>query len=157
MWANIWRYPPYRLCFLLRAVYNTLPSPANLGGISDIPDCILCGKPGTLEYVLSSCQITHASGRYTWMHYQVQREFADILEQERKHRSKRKSGVFIQLVKEGHKSKPRKSERDEILDQANDWAMAVELGIRLFLRDCDHNIMARHCFVVPKKKEGHSY
>ena len=133
-WAEIWRYQTYQLSFLLRSVYDTLPSPANLHrwNLSDTPECTLCGKRGTLEHVLSSCQVALTQGRYTWRHDQVLRELADSLEQERKSRPKKKKGVSIQFVKEGEKAnKARHAGLGGILDQADDWTMAVDLGTRL--------------------------
>jgi len=72
-WADIWRSEPLRISFLLRSVYDLLPSPANLHrwGKRDDPTCQLCGKIGTLEHTLSSCQTALTQGRYRWRHDNV--------------------------------------------------------------------------------------
>ena len=56
-WQDIWSYQPLRLSFLVRSVYDVLPSPANLHrwGLTEQPQCQLCGGIGTLEHILSSC------------------------------------------------------------------------------------------------------
>jgi hypothetical protein len=134
-WAEIWRYPPYQLQFLLRSVYDTLPSQANLHRwkLVDTPDCNLCGARGTLDHVLSSCHVALTQGRYTWRHDQVLREVADTLERERKSRNKPanpKAGL-IMFVKEGQTKKPPPVTATGILHQAPDWKMACDLDKRL--------------------------
>lgn len=49
-WSKLWRLQPFRIGFLLRSVYNTLPSPANLArwGLREDPLCKLYGRKGTL-------------------------------------------------------------------------------------------------------------
>ena len=85
-WGDIWKYEPLRFSFLLRSVYDLLPSPANpcRWGLTTDPKCSLCDKPGTLENVLSSCSTALTQGRYRWRHDSVLRELADWLEKERK-------------------------------------------------------------------------
>jgi hypothetical protein len=102
-WADIWKFEPTRLSFLLRSVYDLLPSPTNLyrWGLSDDPKCHLCSKQGTLEHVLSSCSTALSQGRYRWRHDMVLRELANLLEGERK--KERKTGTSarqISFVKE---------------------------------------------------------
>ena len=85
-WADIWHYQPLRLKFLLRSVYDLLPSPADLHiwGLVEDPRCHLCDKPGTMQHALSSCQTALAQSRYGWRHDTVLRELADTLELERR-------------------------------------------------------------------------
>ena len=85
-WGDIWKYEPLRFSFLLRSVYDLLPSPANLcrWGLTTDPKCSLCDKPGTLDHVLLSCSTALTQGRYRWRHDSVLREFAGWLEKERK-------------------------------------------------------------------------
>ena len=85
-WGDICKYEPLRFSFLLRSVYDLLPSPANLcrWGLTTDPKCSLYDKPGTLEHVLSSCSTVLKQGRYRWRHDSVLRELADWLEKERK-------------------------------------------------------------------------
>ena len=85
-WADIWQYEPLRLKFLLRSVYDVLPSPVNLchWNLTDNPKCILCEKRGTLDHIMSSCKVALSQGRYRWRHGTVLRELIHILELERK-------------------------------------------------------------------------
>ena len=69
-WSDIWKYEPLRLHFLIRSVYDTLPSPANLyqWKLREDPNCVLCGRKGTMYHILSSCTVSLAQGRYRWRH-----------------------------------------------------------------------------------------
>ncbi|XP_060083178.1 uncharacterized protein LOC132562453 [Ylistrum balloti] len=87
-WADIWKLEPCRIQFLLRSVYDVLPTPTNLHrwGMTENPNCPLCDQPGNLAHVLSSCNTALTQGRYTWRHNNVLRELADTLEKERQKR-----------------------------------------------------------------------
>ena len=84
-WRELWRMDPLRISFLLRSVYDVLPSPSNLlkRGLLETPDCQLCGARGTLAHILSGCKLALQQGRCRWRHDQVLRTLADILERER--------------------------------------------------------------------------
>ncbi|XP_060603812.1 uncharacterized protein LOC132756698 [Ruditapes philippinarum] len=45
-WQELWSYEPLQLSFLLRSVYDLLPSPTNLKlwKLSEDPSCLLCGN-----------------------------------------------------------------------------------------------------------------
>ncbi|GFO04289.1 reverse transcriptase [Plakobranchus ocellatus] len=66
-WNDIWHMAPLRISFLIRSVYDLLPSNANLvrWGKKDDPTCPLCQGRQTTEHVLSSCKVAHSQGRYT--------------------------------------------------------------------------------------------
>ena len=83
-WKDIWSYQPLRLSFLLRSVYDVLPSPANLHrwGLAEQPQCQLCGGIGTLEHILSSCKTSLTQGRYRWRHDTILKDMAEIIETE---------------------------------------------------------------------------
>ena len=72
-WKDIWQLPPLRLGFLIRAVYDQLPTKANLlrWGKEEDPDCPLCKKRQTLNHVLAACPVALGLGRYTWRHNRV--------------------------------------------------------------------------------------
>ncbi|XP_052238637.1 uncharacterized protein LOC127849934 [Dreissena polymorpha] len=84
-WGDIWKYEPFRCSFLLRSVYDLLPSPANLcrWGLTEDPKYSLYDRVGTLKHVLSSCTTALTQGKYRWRHDLVLRELADWLEKER--------------------------------------------------------------------------
>ncbi|GFO46899.1 reverse transcriptase [Plakobranchus ocellatus] len=58
-WNEVWHMTPFRISFLIRAVYDLLPSYANLlrWGMKDDPTCPLCQSTQTTEHVLSSCKV----------------------------------------------------------------------------------------------------
>ncbi|CAC5405498.1 unnamed protein product [Mytilus coruscus] len=60
-WAELWRIEPFRISFMLRSVYDTLPSPSNLHqwGLIEEPSCRLCGERGTMAHILSGCKVGH--------------------------------------------------------------------------------------------------
>ena len=159
-WGDIWKYEPLRFYFLLRSVYDLLPSPANLcrWGLTTDPKCSLCDKPGTLEHVLSSCSTALTQGRYRWRHDSVLRELADWLEKERKkeHGNNPQHGQ-IAFVKSGDTRKTQtaqptlqnrsvgsstgkptlqnRSVGSSILGDTTGWNMEVDLGKRLVFPD----------------------
>ena len=56
-----------RIKFLIKLVYDLLPTPANKSkwfGEDDI--CNLCNERGTLNHILSGCKMALSQGRYTW-------------------------------------------------------------------------------------------
>ncbi|XP_076155564.1 uncharacterized protein LOC143138951 [Alosa pseudoharengus] len=133
-WTELWRLEPFRVSFLLRSVYDTLPSPANLArwGLREDPLCKLCGKRGTLAHILAGCQIALAQGRYRWRHDQVLRVMADIFEQARRRPQPTKPQVpSMQFVRAGEKPSSVKRARTNILLGAQGWEMSVDLGKKL--------------------------
>ncbi|VDI43593.1 Hypothetical predicted protein [Mytilus galloprovincialis] len=81
--------------------------------LSETPDCPLCGNRGTLQHVLSGCNIALTQGRYTWRHNQVLRELAEVIEKQRKDAKHiRNKPIKIQFVKEGEVG--QKSKKDHI-------------------------------------------
>ncbi|KAI7804749.1 hypothetical protein IRJ41_017191, partial [Triplophysa rosa] len=71
---SLWEADFHRVRFLVQAVYDALPSPANLHvwGKSETPSCLLCSGRSSLEHLLSSCPKALADGRYRWRHDQHQ-------------------------------------------------------------------------------------
>ena len=108
-WNDLWKFEPLRIEFLLRSVYDLLPSPANFcrWTLTDNLACPLCERRDTLDHILSSCNVALTQGRYTWMHNHVLREMADTLEHERKKKITRIKPETnpIAFVKEGQKTK----------------------------------------------------
>ena len=71
-WNDIWSMPPLRLSFVIRSLYDQLPSRDNLRkwGMIENSRCVLC-EVQTLRHVLSSCKYALEQGRCTWRHNQV--------------------------------------------------------------------------------------
>ncbi|GFO15296.1 reverse transcriptase [Plakobranchus ocellatus] len=72
---------PLRISFLIRSVYDLLPSNVNLvrWGKKDDPTCPLCKGRQTTEHVLSSCKVALSQGRYTWRHNRVLQGLASVI------------------------------------------------------------------------------
>ncbi|XP_052224708.1 uncharacterized protein LOC127840340 [Dreissena polymorpha] len=159
-WGDIWKYEPFRFFFLLRSVYDLLPSPANLcrWGLTAEPKCSLCDRVGTLEHVLSSCSTALTQGRYRWRHDLVLRELADWLEKERKKEhdivlwsETGKKLVTIELTvpwearcEEAYERK--KAKYKELMDLCKQqgwrtWRFPVEVGVRGLCSQSVHRLM----------------
>ncbi|XP_069114448.1 uncharacterized protein [Argopecten irradians] len=138
-WSDILRMEPCRIQFLLRSIYDLLPSPTNLHrwGLTETPDCPLCNRPGNLALVLSGCNVALTQGRYRWRHDKVLRELADILERERiKKRKPAKGCTFINFVRGGLRGHTSSTvHQGGILDGAQNWEMRVDLDRRLGFPD----------------------
>ncbi|XP_068595260.1 retrovirus-related Pol polyprotein from type-1 retrotransposable element R2 [Brachionichthys hirsutus] len=134
-WSEIWRLEPFRISFLLRSVYDTLPSPTNLHrwGLREDPQCRLCGERGTMAHILAGCKTALSQGRYRWRHDKVLMALADVLERERrkKHQVHTQPLPPMQFIKEGEKPPPPKKIKRCLLQTAPSWEMRVDLGRKL--------------------------
>ena len=133
-WQELWQSERGRLSFLLRAVYDVLPSPANLHtwGLAENPSCKLCGKRGSLEHVLSSCQVALTEGRYRWRHDQVLATLADKLDLERLRKRTKGANKYIQFMKAGGTVPVKQTKAATgTLATADDWELLVDLKTKL--------------------------
>ena len=141
-WAELWRLEPIRISFMLRSVYDTLPSPSNLcrWGLTEDPSCKLCGGTATLAHILSGCKTALQQGRYRWRHDKVLQTLADILETERRKKRPdlRHEKPAIQFVKAGEKAQTTASSQGGLLSGASTWEMRVDLNKRLVFPDVVH-------------------
>ena len=133
-WTDLWHREADSIKFLLRSVYDVLPTPTNLvlWGKQEDPGCRLCGKPANLEHVLSSCKKALVEGRYRWRHDKVLDQLGKQLEAAtRANKKKKTAGVtFIQFVKTGEEGATR-SEEGGLLRTASDWEVLIDLQRRL--------------------------
>ena len=132
-WTELWKSDNTRIQFLIKSVYNVLPSPANLHlwNLGESPDCQLCHGIGTLEHVLSSCPKALGEGRYRWRHDQVLKAIARIVCENMQRKNKSTPPSKINFVKAGEKVKPGSRKAGGILAMASDWDMRVDLGRQL--------------------------
>ena len=116
-WDNIWRYTPWQLQFILRAVHDVLPTPANLRnwGLTEEAKCLLCQEVGTLEHILSSCKVALQQGRYCWRHDQVLRTITHTVHWRL---SGRRTAVFRQIHQLCEK---RRAVEDNIRQEIDSW------------------------------------
>ena len=119
------------LKFLVKAVYDLLPTPSNKNiWFGSEETCKLCGGNGTLNHILSGCIVALKQGRYRWRHDQVLRQIAVFVDAKRKnHNSQtRREEKNIKFVRAGEKQAPtQNSLPDSYLDGANDWILAADL------------------------------
>ena len=117
--------------FLVKAVYDLLPTPSNKNRwFGEEDTCKLCGENGTLQHILSGCKVALAQGRYTWRHNEVLREVAQAVEAKRlKHNSQAKpKKKSMNFVKEGEgRTTQKRIETTSYLDGASDWKMQADL------------------------------
>lgn len=133
-WGEIWKMEGQRIRFLLKSVYDVLPSPTNLcvWGIAADANCKLCQKPANLKHVLSACSVALADGRYTWRHDQVLKVIAERVDIARRQERKRNNRLeFIKFQKAGEKGTERGGREQGILATATDWKMAADIGGRM--------------------------
>ena len=74
---------PLRISFIIRAIYDQLPTRANLAKwkLTQDDKCPLCGGVETLNHVLSACRVSLSSGRYTWRHNLVLKKLVEAMEE----------------------------------------------------------------------------
>ena len=145
-WNEIWKMSPYRLAFVIRSIYDQLPSRDNLRrwGLTEDCKCELCGESETLHHVLSNCKYALDNGRYTWRHNKVLKEVVEATKMAVARANSRK--IILQrkvyFLREGFSlpcKKHKLPSRRDILADANDWTVAADLeGLRhypQFLRD----------------------
>ncbi|GFR81294.1 reverse transcriptase [Elysia marginata] len=133
-WKDIWQMAPLRISFLIRSVYDLLPSNANLvrWGKKDDPTCPLCHDRQTTEHVLSSCKVALSQGRYTWRHNRVLQELASVISTA-KGQSNPPSANFTIFTTEGGarkwcgRSNTASNQRKGLLDGCDDWEVSADL------------------------------
>ena len=124
-----------RIRFLVKAVYDLLPTPENKNlwfGTEEM--CKLCGGKGTLPHILNGCSVALSQGRYKWRHDQVLREVAKYTDARRKFcnsNPKPPKTKEIRFVKKGEKTTHTETETRCYLDSASDWRLIVDLDGRL--------------------------
>ncbi|XP_023810165.1 uncharacterized protein LOC105353972 [Oryzias latipes] len=131
-WADILQADFHRVRFLVQAVYDVLPSPANLHvwGKSEMPSCLLCSGRGSLEHLLSTCPRALADGRYRLR--QVLKALAESLASAIKaSKNQRAPKKVVPFIKAGEKPQVRKQLLTGLLHKALDWQLQVDLEKQL--------------------------
>ena len=133
---QLWEMEGTRLKFLVKSVYDLLPTPQNKNVWFQTEEnvCPVCGERGTLKHILSSCNVALSQGRYTYRHNKVLKVLADIIEKARirSMKSKGTKKMSINFVTAGQKGEPRKQHTKSYFDGVQDWKMIVDLpGRRL--------------------------
>ena len=133
-WKDLWDMEAGRITFLVRSIYDVLPTPTNLHQwLGKDPACPLCSTPATLRHILTACKVSLAQHRYTWRHNKVLRSLAAIIDikrntQNAQPHNQRGTKPMISFVREGQKPPNRPTNvRAGILQAANDWVLRVDL------------------------------
>ncbi len=157
-WADIWRTPPSRLSFLMRAAYDTLPCPQNLsqwfGSEDKFP---LCNKANAgLQHILSGCNVALTQGRFRWRHNQMLRKLAEQLERCRVWANSSSVTLHpnVPFLRPGEGGQKTVAGRTTCLLGDACWS-----GHPAYLSNRDHpdNIKARCCGVGHSSQEGPHY
>ena len=134
-WSDIWSMPPLRLSFVIRSLYDQLPSRDNLRKWGMVEDSryALSGEVQTLRHVLSSCKYALAQGWYTWRHNQVLQILVEAIESACSKANARESVIQRRMyfLREGASQYARskcKTPRRDLLENANDWMTAADIG-----------------------------
>ena len=128
-WGEIMSMQDHKLSFLLKSVYDVLPTPTNLcvWGLIEDPVCTLCRGRANLEHILSPCKTALADGRYIWCHDRVLAVLADGIERARKRKREVRKGVtFINFIRKGETATGN-ADAGGILSSATDWQMQADM------------------------------
>ena len=127
--------PDERLKFLIKSVYDLLPTPANKSKwFNSEETCLLCGENGTLNHILAGCKVSLSQGRYKWRHDRVLKELASSMQTKLLENLKKPGNQTrrnISFVKAGESSERKQSQPESFLSDAKDWKMSVDLQERL--------------------------
>lgn len=123
---------------LIRAMYDTLPSPLNLHlWYGSEVTCQLCESQNpSLQHILSSCKVALTQVRYRWRHDWVLRRLAEILESRRLEANRAILGTaqrLIQFVKQGGKPQSSSKCAEFLLSPRGEWDMRADLNRQLKL------------------------
>ena len=73
--------PEERIKFLIKSVYDLLPTPANKNKWFETEEkCLPCGEHSTLNHILSGCKTALCQSKYKWRHDQVLKELANAIQ-----------------------------------------------------------------------------
>jgi hypothetical protein len=141
-WNDIWQMAPLRLSFIIRSVYDMLPSGTNLVKWGKIEDesCPLCHRPQSLEHVLSACKKALCQGRYTWRHNRVLSTIAHYVDNARRKANLAQNCEVpsvtppIRFLRAGVEPQTRRKKMasednpNSFLNTAVDWELSVDLS-----------------------------
>ena len=134
--AVTWRYlkhmDPKKLSFLIKAVYDVLPTPINLHawGLTTSDRCRSCRKIASLKHILTGCE--YALRSYTWRHNEVLEIFSVVSKTYCETANKALNIInnrAIQFVKEGNISKIARENmcKPSLLEGCTGWHVATDL------------------------------
>lgn len=134
-WSNIMQTDFHRVRFFVQAVYDALPSPANLHlwGKSKTLSRLLYSGRGSLECLFNGCPKAFVDRCNCWYHDQVLKAVAENIASAifpRKHHHTTKKAITF--VKAGEKPRPQpKTTTKRLLYTADDRQLQADLGEQL--------------------------
>ena len=125
---------PKQLGFLIKAVYDILPTPVNLKlwELSTSNLCKACGKIANLKHILTGCQ--YSLRNYTWRHNEILGIVAEIAKMCCQTANKISwIKTSMQFVKGGNISKipHRNRHKPTLLDGCTDWRIIANINRQL--------------------------
>ena len=131
-WRDLKHMEPKKSSFLIKAVYDVLPTPVNLHAwvLTTSNRCIACGKTASLKHILTGCEYTLRS--YTWRHNEVLEIFSEV-SKTCYETANRPLNIInnraIQFVKEGNvlKIACENMRKPSLLEGCTDWHVATDL------------------------------
>ena len=122
---------PKKLSFLIKAVYDVLPTPVNLHawGLTTSNRCRACGKTASLKYILTGCE--YALRSFTWRHNEVLEIFSEVSKTCCETANKAQNIIknrAIHFVKEGNISKLARKimRKPSLLEGCMDWYVVTD-------------------------------
>ena len=127
--------PEERIKFLIKSVYDLLPTPANKNKWFKTEErCLLCGEHSTLNHILAGCKTALSQGRYKWRHDQVLKELANAIQMKIVENTKRprvEKRKKIQFIRSGESCTVPHDHPDSFLSDAKDWKLSADLVDRV--------------------------
>ena len=130
-WSDLKHMETQKLSFLIKAVFNVLPTPVNLHawGSTTSDRCRACEKTASLKHILTWCE--YALRSYTWRYNEVLEIFAEAEKICCESANKALNNITnraIHFVK-GNISKlsRRNKHRSSLLDDCTDWHVTTDL------------------------------
>ena len=134
-WSDCWRPDFSEIQFLIKSVYDVLPSPTNLHiwGKRETPNCQLCAWKGSLQHILSSCPKALGDGQYCWHHDKALKVIANEVTKamSASNHQPGKKLKQINFIKAGEKIQKKRGEKTYLLSSADDWQLIVDLETQL--------------------------
>ena len=142
-WHTLFKYGDSLIGFILSAVYGTLMTPALVAKWSEDEDgqCKLCEeRTGTVQHILSGCNVALRQGRYRWRHDKVLKQISDQVSFHCERRvntrlNRPDSRCEIEFVPAGRRVRKEETKRGNqsfgILTGARDWVVLTDIKEQL--------------------------
>ena len=131
-WRDLKHMDPKKLSFLIKAVYDVLPTPVNLHAwrLTTSDRCRVFGKTASLKHILTRCE--YALRSYTWRHNEVLEIFSEVSKTCCETANKALNIInnrAIQFIKEENISKiaHENMRKPSLIEGCTDWHVTTDL------------------------------